>query len=67
MKIDFRKTTDNFPVRYWFYHDDERSNFFFTIDTVNDLLKQSKFLENSYEFVIETIYHSCLKEIVDKL
>lgn len=64
MEISFKTRTDVYPVRYWFYIGDKRSDFFFTIDTVNDLLKQTKFLVDSYSFVIDTIYYSCLKELV---
>lgn len=54
----------SYPVKYWFFVDGKRSTFSFDHTVIKALLGHTKFVKNSYDFVIETIYYSCLKEMV---
>jgi len=52
-----------FPVKHRLYINDQITTFFFTVDTVNDLLQVSKATDDPYEFVIDSLYYSVLAEI----
>lgn len=56
-------TVTQYPVKHRFYIDGYDTRFYFTYQTVLELLDHSSMTGDPYEFVIETIYYSCLKEI----
>jgi hypothetical protein len=52
-----------FPIKHRLYLNNKSTNFYFTRDTINELLNISKASGDQYKFVISSIYYSVLAEI----
>lgn len=60
--MNFRFDKQGFPLQYVFCINDYATNFNFTNETVKELSKIS-IHGDPYDFVIDTLYYSCLAEI----
>jgi hypothetical protein len=62
LSVEF-KVGVSFPVKHILYIKGRKTDFNFTYHTIKDLLNVSKLNEDPYQFVVESMYYSVLKEI----